>query len=269
VSFDAVQWALAQDVGKSATKFVLVAMASHVNSESREWLCWPSYAAIARVTLQDTKTVEAAVYRLKLEQFIVDTGQRKGETGKVIVYRLNDPKSGCVTPGLQNPDASGTRPHNDPKSGGVSASGNPPEFPPNPPEFPGQSPQISGVTTPKTGVGIRNGIRNGTRKKKGEGACAPVISGVPPNLIADWLLVRKEKRAGPITESVVEILTREAAKAEISVADAVLYCCGAGWQNFNAGFYARREGIPVLARKRRSLNELDHKEGVAADGTLI
>jgi pyocin large subunit-like protein len=92
VSFDAIRWALRQEPGKSPTKFVLVAMAEFVNAESAEWVCWPSYRAIASVTLQDTKTVEAAVYRLKQLGLIVDTGQRKGETGKVIVYRLNDPK---------------------------------------------------------------------------------------------------------------------------------------------------------------------------------
>lgn len=275
MSFDAIRWALRQDVGKSPTKFVLVAMAEFVNAESVVWVCWPSYRAIAAVTLQDSKTVEAAVYKLKELGFIVDTGQRKGETGKVIVYRLNDPKSGAITQGPQTESANGTRPQNNPGNGVIGQLGNPPEFPPNPPKFPEQSPQISGVMTPKTGYGSSNRSSKGTRKESGEGAAAPSIPGVPESLLADWLKVRKDKRAGPVTDTVTAGLVREAEKAGIPVADAVRYCCEAGWQNFNAGFYAKREGNAQPANrqtakpgKHAGFENLDYREGVNADGSL-
>ena len=91
MSFDAIRWALAQSVSKSSAKFLLVAMADCVNAENVEPICWPSYSYLSGVTGMDTKTIEACVSRLKQEVFIVDTGKRAGTTGKVVVYRLNDP----------------------------------------------------------------------------------------------------------------------------------------------------------------------------------
>ena len=74
------------------------------------------------------------------------------------------------------------------------------------------------------------------------------IPGVPPRLLADYLEVRKGKRAGEITQTVIDGLEREASKAGISVAEAVQACCEFGWQGFNAGWYADRvktTGRPV------------------------
>lgn len=273
MSFAAIQWALTQDVGKSPTKFVLVAMASFVNSEGAEMLCWPSYAAIARVTDQDPKTVEAAVYRLKQLRFIVDTGQRKGETGKVIVYRLNDPVNGGITQGLQGADANGTRPQNTPESGVIGQDGNPPKFPANPPKFPIQSPQISGLIPPKTGGGTSNGTRNGIRKEPEEAATAATafLPDVPKSLLVDWLKVRKDKRAGPVTKTVAQGLRREAGKAGLTAEDAVRYCCEAGWQNFTFTFYQNREGLgrkPTPVGKHGGFAAKDYREGVSDDGSF-
>jgi hypothetical protein len=126
------------------------------------------------------------------------------------------------------------------------------------------------VTTPKTGDGSSNGTKKGTRKKE-ERASAPEIPGVPEKLFAAWLGVRKEKRAGPINETVIECLTREAGKAGLTVEAAVRYCCEAAWQNFNAGFYAKREGFapPKPGSRNAGFENKNYREGVGADGSLI
>mgnify|MGYP001332600838 CR=1 FL=1 len=67
------------------------------------------------------------------------------------------------------------------------------------------------------------------------------IPDVPPTLLADYIAVRKAKRAGPLTKTALDGLRREADKAGLSLADAIAYCCEAGWQGFNAGWYAERE----------------------------
>jgi hypothetical protein len=271
VSFDAIRWALDQPTPSALTKLLLVAMADCVNAEGAEVVCWPSYAFLARRTGMNTKTVEAGIYKLKQQCFIVDTGKRAGDTGKVVVYRLNDPNCGAITPGPQGNTASGTRPQTPPEPGPLQASAIPPNLDGNPPKFGGQSPQKVESIPPKTGSRSRNGTSNGTRKEPGIEALE--ISGVPPNLLADWKAVRKDKRAGPITETVIEALTREAEKAGITVSAAVRYCCEAGWQGFNAGFYAKREGGNSTPMKKpgkhAGFTQMDYREGVNADGSLV
>lgn len=52
--------------------------------------------------------------------------------------------------------------------------------------------------------------------------------------IADWMKVRAAKKAGPITETVVKGLRREATLANVSVSDAVRIATERGWQGFKA-----------------------------------
>lgn len=59
--------------------------------------------------------------------------------------------------------------------------------------------------------------------------------GVPEQAAIDWLAVRKAKRA-PLTQTVIDELKREAAKAGITVAQAVLICARKSWQGFNAAW---------------------------------
>lgn len=256
MSFDAIKWAMEQPVGKASTKFVLVAMANCVNGDGADMLCWPSYAYLARTTHHDIKTVEAAIYRLKETGLIVDTGARRGETGKVVVYHLNAPKTGCIQPGPQTPESGDVQGANNPEKGGIAEGCNPPNFPGNPPKTPSQSPQISGSIPPKTGGRTSNGIRKGTKKESEAEAAA--VTGVDPKLLGDWLAVRKDKKAGTLTETAVEGLFREASKAGLTASEAVRYCIDANWIGFNAGFYAKREGqaaghAPRLAPNKHSL----------------
>ena len=62
------------------------------------------------------------------------------------------------------------------------------------------------------------------------------LQDVPPNLLAEWGLVRKAKRAGPITETVIKAMIREAGKAGLTVAEAVQVCVERGWQGLRADY---------------------------------
>lgn len=55
----------------------------------------------------------------------------------------------------------------------------------------------------------------------------------------DFTKLRKQKRAA-LTQTALDGLRREAAKAAIPLEDALAYCCEQGWQGFNAGWYAER-----------------------------
>jgi DNA-binding transcriptional ArsR family regulator len=213
LSYEAIRWALRLPIEKSSAKLVLVAMADCVNSEAGDMLCWPSYKHLTDITGQDAKTVEAGLRRLREAGYITDTRQRKGTTGQVVVYRLNTPEFGAVETDRKTP-----------------------VFPVKTPVFPMKDPQISGERPPKTGDGIRNGIRNGTKKEVEDKR----LSALPPSVLADYMKVRKAKRAGEFTTTAIDGMEREALKAGLSLADAVRVCAEFGWQGFNAGWYEQR-----------------------------
>ncbi|MBK6594318.1 MAG: helix-turn-helix domain-containing protein [Burkholderiales bacterium] len=267
MSFDAIRWALSQSVPKSSTKFVLVAMADCVNQDGGpDMLCWPSYQHLKTRTGQDIKTVEAGLRMLRELGFIVDTMERKGSTGQVIVYRLNTPEIGAVSP-LPKIDATAL---NTPKLGAVDTGGKTPVFPAKTPKFPIKDPRFSHQRPPKTGDGTSNGTSNGTSK---EPVSVTQIDGVSDSLLTDYLVVRKAKKAGALTKTAVDGIAREAAKAGLPIGDAIRVCCEQGWQGFNAGWYGRLGNTgqhikPNSPGKHAGFDLLDYREGIAEDGTI-
>lgn len=260
MSNEAIDWALGQPVPKSSAKFVLVVMA---NLADKNMTCWPSYRHLTEATAQDVKTVQVGLRRLREDGFIVDTGERKGSTGQVIVYRLNTTRNGCVSS-----EANTT------ENGPVIEESKTPVFPDKTPKFPDKDPQISHETPPKTGDGHhKDTTRTPQNPKKGAADRVDLLEGVPAGVVADYLQVRKAKRAGALTETAVDGLKREASKAGLSLPDAIRACCEFGWQGFNAGWYSQRVGTsgPKPAKpagKHAGFSSMNYREGVSADGSL-
>ena len=90
-------------------------------------------------------------------------------------------------------------------------------------------------------------------------APAQSIPGVPEDLTAEWRAVRKEKRAGPISQTVIDALNREAAKAGITPEEAVRCCVERGWQGFRASWHLRDAATPQAGRPANT-----HKHAAAA-----
>lgn len=115
---------------------------------------------------------------------------------------------------------------------------------------------------------------------KGEKAQAPVLPGVSAELLADYMKVRKAKKAGELTQTAIDGLQREAEKAGITLAEAVTACCEFGWQGFNAGWYAERQVKPharspnaandhkTTPGKHSGFSQLNYREGIELDGTF-
>jgi hypothetical protein len=61
--------------------------------------------------------------------------------------------------------------------------------------------------------------------------------GVLQNVWDDFLQLRKGKRSA-VTDTVMRGIEKEAQKAGLSLNDALEHCCIAGWQSFNADWYA-------------------------------
>ncbi len=81
-----------------------------------------------------------------------------------------------------------------------------------------------------------------------------VSLGVDEQAAFDWLAVRKAKN-GPLTQTAVDDLIREAGKAGISVAQAVLICARKNWRGFNAS-WDWRDAMP----KKTAAEMLDESD---------
>jgi len=91
MSMKAIKWALASAVGHSPAKHVLTLLAFN---EYDNMLAFASVTTLVHQSGQDRKTVLANLKRLADRGFIEDTGERKGATKSVTVWRLKDPESG-------------------------------------------------------------------------------------------------------------------------------------------------------------------------------
>jgi hypothetical protein len=102
--------------------------------------------------------------------------------------------------------------------------------------------------------------------------------GADPQLTADWLTLRAGKRAKP-TATAIAGIEREAAKAGITLADALRICCERGWAGFEAkwldddkprkasgpgppGSRAAREGAALWSLGDAALNAMGRDLGI-------
>lgn len=141
----------------SANKYVLVALANYCDEN---FTSFPSCERICSDTSLDRKTVLRALSWLRDNNVIADSGQRKGNTGGVIVYRLIGIMSGpCVIKAIpKTVRLSSAGKGTYPKNGTIKQSQISHEAVPN---FPGKQSQISHEAVPfLRGSGPENGIQN-------------------------------------------------------------------------------------------------------------
>ena len=92
----------------------------------------------------------------------------------------------------------------------------------------------------------KNKIKTTPRKKRADEfdpADALSLLGVTEPVSRDFLSIRKKKRA-PLTETALEDIKREAAKASLSLNDALEKCCARGWQGFEASWISNQKNAP-------------------------
>ena len=149
MSIEAMQWAFSQDIKPSSVKFVLVTLGDHADADG---VAWPSIASISQKTGQDRKTVMSALDRLDELEYLKDTGNRKGATGQVKVYKFNFERDNSTNIGTVEPV---DNPHNSTENGTIEKI---------------KEYRISTVTVPffptNSTVIPPNSTENGTRKPK-------------------------------------------------------------------------------------------------------
>lgn len=87
MSFEALAWAGKCKTANAADKLVLFGLADRHNSEANG--AYPSTAWLVEFTSLNRKTVIAALDRLEASGFISDSGERRGQTAQVKLYRLH------------------------------------------------------------------------------------------------------------------------------------------------------------------------------------
>lgn len=96
MSIEAIKYAFEKYVPRATDKLVLIALANYANAEG---LAYPSHQRLMLVTSLNRKTIMASLLRLEQMGLLIDTGQRKGRTGRVVVYHMpevNSPKNGTI-----------------------------------------------------------------------------------------------------------------------------------------------------------------------------
>ena len=79
-------------------------------------------------------------------------------------------------------------------------------------------------------------------------AFASHLADLPEKLLQDFLVLRKAKKAGALTETALRGIAREGEKAGLSLIATVTACCEYGWQGFNAQWYADRHQPKAVSK---------------------
>lgn len=90
--------------------------------------------------------------------------------------------------------------------------------------------------------------------------------GVEKSVADDWLKLRKQKRA-PVTQTALDGIISEAAKAGLSMNDALKTCCSRGWQGFEAAWMtangARASPAATVSQQRDEVSRILTGKGKA------
>ena len=237
MSFEAISWASRQTVGKSSAKFVLIAMANNADAQG---FAWPSIAHICEVTEQDRKTVMAAIQMLRESGYLIETGEKKGTTKQVSVYRLSLEERASNS--AENGTVKQSQKRNSPKNGTV------PNLPGNSTVFPHKQSQKRDTEPSRT-------IREPSIK-----VLRP--DDVEDSLWREWVSHRKAKRAA-VTEGVLKTFRQEATKASFTLADAMRKSIDRGWTGFEAEWVARE-----TRHSAKPMTSKNFREGVSDDGRI-
>ena len=218
MSVEAISWALAQPLDRSSAKFVLVAMANCANADMT---CWPSVAYLSDATCQDRKTVLENIKRLKEIGIIKATEDRRGKTGQVTVYLIDQQYQKRVASTV-------------PKTEPVPKTVPVPKTDGKSPVFPAKESRFSAETVPKTGHGtvMEPSVEpSGNRQKRSAPAARP--SDVTEGTWRDWCDLRKAKKA-TASETAISVARDEATKAGMNLEAFLRAWVASGYQGFKA-----------------------------------
>lgn len=227
MSLDAHRWAWKQKGIRPTDKLVLLSMSDRV---AEDMTCFPSIARLMEDTGLNRKTIIAVWGRLQAAGLICDTGKRTGRTKQVIVWQLSgvEKRERTVpkTEQFQKRDRSQNYHETVPKTDRERSQKRDPE---------------------STKESTKEPTKRDKRTRKSKFSRDDLVQryGVPPDVAAEYLEVRKAKRA-PLTPSAMDTLVREFSKAGLTVPDGIRLCAAKSWQGFKAIWDWQEDAIAVL-----------------------
>lgn len=230
--------ALKAKVGSPLRKLVLVKLADQANDDGE---CWPSYQSIAEACEMSRRTVISHIEWLEENGFL-RRNYRKSKEGlsrsNVFVLTIESGANAAPQGANNSPRGANAAPPSGENFALGGANAAPIETvnesiniepvkesvkestaPASPPPDPRPEPPAPPVAKPA----------------RFEPLAALLALGVDAQVAADWLAVRKSKRAA-LTQTALDDVVAEAGKAGISVAQAVRICAARGWQGFRASW---------------------------------
>lgn len=109
------------------------------------------------------------------------------------------------------------------------------------------------------------------RASKSRSNAADFFPDVAPQVLHDFEAVRKAKRAGPITETAANGIKREAAKAGLTVQQALEMCAERGWTSIKASWesVAGATSAGKNQSTRRTFGGMNYRDGIDDDGRIL
>lgn len=203
-------------------KAVLISLADNANDQGE---CWPSIPTISQRTCFSERAVHGAIKWLE-------------EHGLVAADRANGRHTRyCITPeGYEPPQEM----HPRSSCAGAADAVEPPQQMQKPPQEMQSPPQQ-----------LRSNRKEPSRTVKSNRKDAPLdLSCWPsmpsPEILRDWLALRKRKRAD-VSETVVNAMAKQLRKAMQrgwSVDECLSHAVLSNWQGFNADWLEQRQGAP-------------------------
>lgn len=209
----------------STQKFVLIALADNSNDAGH---CWPSIDTICERTSFGRTAVIDAIRWLESRGFLA----ANRSNGRKTTYTIKVADRYGMRTGDQPLTSTDDGPVGDDepvRQADRCASRTGPA---------GGQNQSASRTGPVRQADTNRHITVKNRQKK-KTRVAERPDSVPESVWDDFMAIREAKRT-PLTETGLAGIRREAAKAGMTVAEALAMCCERGWQGFNAGWAAQQ-----------------------------
>jgi len=261
VSVDATRWAWLQDVSP-AKKLVLLALADRADENH---VCYPSNQRICSDTGLHRETVFKAIDELekdgllsvsrelgKSNRFTLNgvDGREKTSTKKHTTTSTENQTSSKKHTSTENQTSSKKHTSTENQTTGSTV------FPTGVYEKPDT--YQSGFSDTNLSIEPNNNLKvepnNKAKKKKPH----EYFVGVNPQVVDDYLEVRKAKKAPAVSQTVFDGLVRESQKAGYTMEQALITCCERNWVGFKA------EWIMNKSKTNLSIAEQNEKNKQAA-----